>query len=126
MLYRPRSAFEKSKNTLKITHNLIWRPNGASDGKSYKKSNDLHEIPYLECGLRFQFRPTVHPQFTKIGGATGEKKSWGAQRKLFFREFFFGIFAIFWTYKHYFTKKNFRNIDSKWVKMPTKKSKNGK
>ena len=43
-----------------------------------------------------------------------------------FRENFFGIFAIFWTYKHYFTLKNFRNIDSKWVKMPTEQSKNGK
>ena len=38
-------------------------------GKSDKKQNDLHEIPYLECDLRFQFRPTVRPQFNKIGGS---------------------------------------------------------
>ena len=56
--------------------------------KSDKKPNDLHEIPYQKCGLRFRFRPTVHPQFTKIGGSEqGPKK--------IPKNFFFGLFSVF-------------------------------
>ena len=48
-------------------------------GKSDKKQNDLHEIPYLECDLRFQFRPTVRPQFNKIRGSD-EGPKWVAYK----------------------------------------------
>ena len=62
--------------------------------KSDKKPNDLHEIPYRECGLRFRFRPTVHPQFTKIGGPTGVRKKIFAKIFLAFLQYFGPINTI--------------------------------
>ena len=62
--------------------------------KSDKKPNDLHEIPYLWCGLRFQFRPTVHPQFTKIGGTDGCPKKFSRKFFLAFLQYFGPINTI--------------------------------
>ena len=46
-LDRPRSAFEKSKNTLKSHIIQYGGQTVRLTAKSYKKPNDLHEIPYL-------------------------------------------------------------------------------
>ena len=48
--------------------------------KSHKKPNILQKISFPHSGLRFLIRPTVRPQFTKIGGS--EKGP-----KIFFRIF---------------------------------------
>ena len=37
--------------------------------KSHKKPNILHKISFPHSGLRFLIRPTVRPQFIKIGGS---------------------------------------------------------
>ena len=81
MLDRPRLSLGKSKNTLKS--NIIqWSCQTVRlTGKSDKKPNELHEIPYLECGLRFWFRPTVRPQLTKIGGAARWRRNCASHEK---------------------------------------------
>ena len=62
--------------------------------KSHKKPNILQKISFPYSGLRFLIRPTVRPQFTKIGGSEqGPKK---------FSEIFFGLFSVF---DNYLTKK---------------------
>ena len=72
----PILALEKWKNSPKITHNPTWRPNGGSDDKKSKKPNILQKISFPHSGLRFLIRPTVRPQFTKIGGSEqGPKKN---------------------------------------------------
>ena len=58
--------------------------------KSHKKPNILQKISFPHSGLRFLIRPTVRPQFTKIGGSEqGPKK---------FSEIFFGLFSVFENY----------------------------
>ena len=91
----PILALEKSK---KISQKSRIIPYGGQTvhltAKSDKKPNDLHEIPYLVCGLRFRFRPTVHPQFTKIGGTDGCPKKIFAKIFLAFLQYFGPINTI--------------------------------
>ena len=42
--------------------------------KSHKKPNILQKISFPHSGLRFLIRPTVRPQFTKIGGSEQSPK----------------------------------------------------
>ena len=77
--------------------------------KSHKKPNILQKISFPHSGLRFLIRPTVRPQFTKIGGSEG-----GPEKN--FRKIFYCVFSAFGTFQNYLTKK-FRNFDSKWVRV---------
>ena len=105
---RPRYWPSKNQKISKKSHIIQYGGQTVRlTAKSDKKPNDLHEIPYLKCGLRFRFRPTVHPQFTKIGGATGEKKFLGCPTKVFFREFFLAFLQYFGPINTILLKKNF-------------------
>ena len=66
--------------------------------KSDKKQNIPQKISFPHSGLRFLIRPTVCPQFTKIGGSEG-----GPEKK--FRKFFYCVFSAFGTSQNYLTKK---------------------
>ena len=57
----------------------------------------LHKISFLHSGLRFLIRPTVRPQFTKIGGAKGVRKN--------FPKTFYCVFKVFGTSQNYLAKK---------------------
>ena len=77
--------------------------------KSHKKPNILHKISFLHSGLRFLIRPTVCPQFTKIGGGEGgPEKNFGN---------FFIAFSQHLGPSRTISLKNFRNFDSKWVRV---------
>ena len=78
--------------------------------KSHKKPNILQKISFPHSGLRFLIRPTVRPQFTKIGGSEGV-------RKFFFPKKKFRLFLSIWDLPKLSHEKLFRNFDSKWVKI---------
>ena len=78
--------------------------------KSHKKPNILQKISFPHSGLRFLIRPTVRPQFTKIGGSEqGPKK--------IFPKFFLAFSQYLGTPKTISLKNFSEFFDSKWVKI---------
>ena len=67
-------ALEKRKNSQKWHIIAHGGQTVRLTTKSHKKPNILHKISFPHSGLRFLIRPTVCPQFTKIGGAKGVRK----------------------------------------------------
>ena len=77
------------------------------------------KFPTWSAASDFDFDQRFTHNLRKQGGPTGVRKKKLAKIFLAFLQYFGPINTIL-------LKKLFRNFDSKWVKLPTEKSKNGK